>query len=169
MRSWRCRISAHRESKRTAFRLLQHNEKSSVPLKEVCTAHAAFERFDSNLQSTRRTNDAFEARMQQKNMTAKRQTCIKLLWNRHFFAANGASVLSIHRVSGVPAWLGEVVRARETPIAFTMVKKFCTGGAESGVFNSRTRAKTSELRRIDSHASCEMRFERSRDVASHRK
>jgi hypothetical protein len=37
MKSWRCRISAHRESKRTAFRLLQHNEKSSVPLKEVCT------------------------------------------------------------------------------------------------------------------------------------
>lgn len=36
MRSWRCRFSAHRESKRTAFRLLQHNEKSSVPLKEAC-------------------------------------------------------------------------------------------------------------------------------------
>jgi hypothetical protein len=37
MGSWRCRFSAHRESKRTAFRLLQHNEKSSFPLKEVCT------------------------------------------------------------------------------------------------------------------------------------
>jgi len=37
MRSWRCRFSAHRESKRTAFRLLQHNEKSSVPLNEACT------------------------------------------------------------------------------------------------------------------------------------
>jgi hypothetical protein len=36
---------------RTAFRLLQHNEKSSVPLKEVCTslsmraAKLAFETF----------------------------------------------------------------------------------------------------------------------------
>jgi len=37
MGSWRCRFSAHRESKRTAFRLLQHNEKNSFPLKEECT------------------------------------------------------------------------------------------------------------------------------------
>jgi hypothetical protein len=32
-----CRISARRESTRTAFRLLQHNEKNSVRLNETCT------------------------------------------------------------------------------------------------------------------------------------
>ena len=33
---WRVSHQCGRESTRTAFHLLQHNEKSSVPLKEVC-------------------------------------------------------------------------------------------------------------------------------------
>jgi hypothetical protein len=95
MKSWRCRISAHRESKHTAFRLLQHNEKSSVPLKEVCTSRMLRELCRA-ICTRSRDKRPFDTTEQEKN-TAEFGELQKAIVESALSDRNDAAVLSIQK------------------------------------------------------------------------
>ena len=108
--SWRCRISARRESKRTAFHLLQHNEKSSVPLKEVCTRRSIRVRLlaiwrSSPVCKTHAADFRAKTTAESDELQNKRQ-------NRHFYAMQALAVLSILRPEQPAALVGAGHRAR---------------------------------------------------------
>jgi hypothetical protein len=65
-----------------------------------CVQRASFESFDEQFAVDRTASDGSNGRCNRKTR-CKTQSCTKLLWNRHFLAANGVFVLSIHRARGV--------------------------------------------------------------------
>lgn len=128
--SWRVSHQCVRESTRTAFHLLQHNEKSSVPLNEVCIAgrktHAS-RRSTTSIHNAIALQHTYSIR-NDANARTFAKTSIKSEFLAHL--DNVARTQSAN--ANAPRARQNFVSICFTNAATTHQKKFTQGGAKTG-------------------------------------